>query len=76
MNESDGVFNSLFGYFGFSELQVKQGLRIARKEDLGRKSDRQLRGNTHISSRKTTKWESYFDAHHKEAFKNRFEMPW
>lgn len=72
MNDFDGVFTALFEHFGFSEKQIKQGLRLAQKEDLSRKSDRQLRGNNHISSRKTTKWKTYFEATHKEAFNNRF----
>lgn len=73
MGEFDATFKSMFEFFGFSESQIDKGLRIARKEDLGRKSDRQLRANTHISSRQTTKWQRYFKSSHKEAFEKRFK---
>ena len=73
MGEFDATFKSMFEFFGFSESQVDKGLRVARKEDLSRKSDRQLRANTHISSRQTTKWQRYFEPSHKEAFAKRFK---
>jgi hypothetical protein len=73
MGEFDTTFAQMFEFFGFSDIQIKHGLRIAKKEDLGRKSDRQLRANKHISSRQTTKWQRYFETSHKEAFEKRFE---
>ena len=73
MGDFDATFKKIFEFFGFTEIQRQHGMRIAQKEDLGRKSDRQLRANNHISSRQTTKWQRYFETSHKEVFEKRFK---
>ena len=72
MRDFDGTFRNIFNHLSFSENQVKRALRIARKEDLSRKSDRQLRANKHVSSRDITKWKQYFDSANISVFRQRF----
>jgi hypothetical protein len=72
MSRFDDTFLALFEHFGLSESQTARALEIAVREDLGRMSDRQLAANTHISSRKITKWREYFRDTHKNAFRQQF----
>ncbi|MCI5212191.1 MAG: hypothetical protein D3910_26190, partial [Candidatus Electrothrix sp. ATG2] len=66
INTFDDTFREMFEFFGFSEKQIKHCLRIAAKEDLNRKTKRQLRKDPHISPGGVTKWYGYFKQVHKD----------
>lgn len=72
MSNYDETFREIFEYFDFSKTQIRRALLIAAREDLSRKSKRQLRANPHISSPNTTKWAEYFTQSHKDTFKDHF----
>jgi hypothetical protein len=72
MRDFDKTFLRLFKHFGFSDTQISEAIKIARKEDLSRMSHKQLRSRLHISSKQTTKWKRYFKDFHKDDFKRRF----
>ncbi|MDJ0844341.1 sulfotransferase domain-containing protein [Crocosphaera sp.] len=72
MTNYDNNFRLIFEYLGFSQAEIKIGLDIASKHDLGRKSAKEIELMSHVSSPKTSKWKDYFEEAHKEFFINKF----
>ena len=72
MTNFDTTFKKIFEHLNFSNYQTSKSLKIASQHDLNRMTEEQLKKNSHISSRKTTKWRKYFKDVHKKEFKKLF----
>ena len=72
MAEYDAGFRYIFSWFGLSASQRDAALEIAAGHDLGRKSQDEIRQMSHVSIGETSKWRSYFEPQHKDAFVARF----
>ncbi len=72
MNNYDDTFMEIFSHLGFSGNDLAIALQLSARENLNSKTDLQVRNDSHISSRETTKWRNYFEEVHKKAFKKMF----
>ena len=72
MNNFDHWFLEIFKHLSFSPRQTKEAIKLARKHDLGRKSNKEIEKMKHVSSKNSSKWQEYFEDCHKEKFKSNF----
>jgi hypothetical protein len=72
MSNYDGTFRSVFQYIGLSGTRLEQAIGIAASEDLNRMTPREIQSNPHISSRRTSKWQLYFEDVHRRRFDQLF----
>jgi hypothetical protein len=49
----------IFRHFGFSEEDRKAAIEVARTEDINRMSESEIAANTHIYSKKMSKWQEF-----------------
>lgn len=71
MADFDRSFTEIFEHLGLEGDQLAEALALAQEHDLGRKSDRALAANPHVSSRETTRWQRYLTEEHRRLFKER-----
>lgn len=72
MADYDTTFCQILEHVGFSGVQLKSGLRLARRHDLSRKSAKEIEKIKHVSSPVVSKWKKYFEPEHKALFLKKF----
>ncbi|MCF8414424.1 MAG: sulfotransferase domain-containing protein [Melioribacteraceae bacterium] len=72
MNNFGEIFKMIFEHLRFSKSEIKQGINIAAKHDLNRKSKAEIARIKHVSSPKASKWKDYFETRHIETFGQKF----
>jgi len=72
IDDYDSTFRKIFKHIGLPESDIELCMDIAVQQDLGRKSEDEIKMMPHVSSQKLSKWHDYFEEVHKEVFKEKF----
>ena len=73
MHDITGVVGQIFRFVKLTNRQKAIGLKIAEKEDISKKSEKEIKSHPHISSKNTTKWQKYFSDTVKMEYLKRFK---
>ncbi len=72
MEVFDQSFVDIFEFLGLCESSEHDVMALAQVHDISRKNDTELSLMDHVSSKKTSKWKSYFDEPQIKKFKEKF----
>jgi hypothetical protein len=68
----DAAMARALAQLGFPQAVLPAALSVAATEDIGRMSNDELAANSHIHSRKLSKWPDFLDADQVAAFESRY----